>query len=180
MKNKLLLVVVVLALVAGVCHAEAGVGVSVSYPLAIALVYDMDFDSEMLFAGVAFRWKPSLLLIDVGTSAMLGGGLMYGFLDLGLCFDLAFLRFGLAGGVDFVRFSDSYWGDYTAGGLNAKLNLDIKLGKLTVGASASIPIDVLLEALGGDGVENEFRLVAAQPSVNVMYWFGRDSRSRLR
>jgi hypothetical protein len=179
MGKKLLLAIVVLATVAGMCHGEVAVGVSAAYPLAFSLIYE-EGGFDYALAGAAFRWKPSLFLIDAGGSVMLGWPVSYWFLDFGICFDLAFLRFALVGGVDFLRFSEAGAKAYIAGGFNAKINLDVRLGKLTVGVSATIPLDLLAEALGEEGPADSPRILAAQPSVNVMYWFGRPTGSRLR
>jgi len=180
MKGKLLIGILLLVLAAGVCHGEVAVGVSAGYPLAVALIYEAGFDTDLLLAGVAFRWKPSAFLLDLGVSRTLGLPILYGFLDIGVCADLAFLRFGLVGGVDLLRFSDPDWGSFNAAGFNAKVNLDFKIGRLTVGLSGSIPLDLLLQALTDDGIDEDFRLFAAQSTLNVMYWFGDSGRPKLR
>jgi hypothetical protein len=181
--RRLLISVVLLGLLAGICYGEFGVGVSAGYPLAYALIEEADFDSELLFAGAAFRWKPSAFLLDLGVSGMLGWPFRYGFLDFGVCGDLGILRLALAGGVDIVGYSEPGLGSYSAFGFNAKVYLDFKIGRLTVGASAAIPLDLLLSALTGDGIESDsdyLRIFAAQPTINVMYWFGESKRSRVR
>jgi hypothetical protein len=167
--NKVVWIGMFLLLIAATgVQADAGLGLSVGYPLYF--IDEFGFDSQGIFVGINARWKPSLFLLDAGFAVCLAGGLSYGFLDVGLCFDLLFLRLALAAGFDFVRFSAYGWGSYTDPGINAKVNLDVKLGRVTVGVSGSIPVDMLIGSLN-DTMDDDLRLLAVQPTLNVLYWF---------
>ena len=160
-----------LAATAGV-FAEVGVGVSAGYP--VYFLMDYGFEPEAIFAGASMRWRPSLFQLDGGFSLMLGGGLAYGFLDAGLCFDLLFLRFALGAGVDFVS-----W--YSAElGLNLRTSLDLKFGPVSLGMSGAVPLDALLDLLRGKDISNDLRVLACQPTLNLIFWFGHSSKSRRR
>lgn len=176
MKKIVWIALILLPIAAAGVQADAALGLSVGYPLYF--IDELGFDSQGIFVGVNVRWKPSLFLLDAGFAVCLGGGLSYGFLDAGLCFDLLFLRLALTAGFDFVRFSAYGWGSYTDPGINARVDLDVKLGRVTVGVSGSIPVDILIGSLNGT-VDDDLRLLAVQPTLNVLYWF-ESSQSRRR
>lgn len=173
MARKIVVGMLLLAL-SGPGYAETGLGLSAGYPLWAAMMYDAEFDAQALFAGAVVRWKPSAFLLDAGVSRWLNGGLMLAYLDMGVCFDLWVFRFGLGGGIDLVRWSEPGWGSYSELGFNGKLNFDVKLGRVTVGVSALVPIDALLS----EYPEDRLTIFAAQPMVNVLYWFGSSSKLR--
>jgi hypothetical protein len=178
MRKAIWLVSLLLLLMATEGFAEVGVGISAAYP--IYLIGELGFEPQALFAGASVRWKPSWFLLDAGFSFCLAGGLYYGFLDAGICFDLAILRIGLAAGFDFVRVSMFEYGAYTAPGLNAKVNLDIKIARVSIGVSGTAPLDMLLR--GGEvySEQQELRVLALMPTVNIMYWFGAGTKSKRR
>jgi hypothetical protein len=169
-------VILLLAGAAG-AFAETGIGLSAGYPVYVLV--DYGFEPEALFAGVVARWKPSLFLLDAGFAFLLGGGLTYGFLNAGLCIDLLFLRFALSAGLDFVHYGEPGW-SYLDPGLNVRTSLDFKLGPVSLGVSAAVPVDVLIGFLRQEDVSSDLRVLACQPAVNLIYWFGRSSKSHRR
>ena len=106
--------------------------------------------SHYILAGVNARWNPAWFLLDAGYALLPGGDGRYGFLDLGLCFDIHFLRLGLAG-------------------INA--NLDFMIGRVSVGLSGSFP-------LFADEMSLDPWLMTKQIGLNVFYWIGSRSRQR--
>ncbi len=192
--RKTLTVLILLTAVAAAASAQVGVGITTAFPPALAAESEPSYGmepqyTEFLFWGITLRYKPSLLLIDVGVSQWEFGGLLYGYFDLGLCLDLWVFRFALCGGVDVINFSpslllqDPSYQDYHAVGFNAKVSLDVKLGDSTVGLSAGIPLDTLVNALRtypslGGALHDELRLFTAQVSLNFVYWFGGTGSSR--
>ncbi len=162
---------------------QVGVGLNVGYPVGFVAFYtDVygEMDRQPIFLGATLKWRPSILIIDSGVSfwGYSGTSLMYGYLDLGLSLDLWVFRFGLCGGFDLVNASESgstgtY--SYAATGFNARLSLDVKLGRITVGASLAAPIDVLMKVfVDQTGIEtfaDELRLFAGHASLNIVYWF---------
>jgi len=177
MARRVVIAALLLAVVGGAAFAEVGVGLSVGYPLGPALVYDWGFEPDFLFVGAVARWKQGAFLLDTGVSGWLLSELrvMCLYLDLGACFDAGVFRFGIAGGIDVVRLSEPGYGSYSELGFNGKLNMDLKIGKVTVGLALLVPIDPLLAEEPGD----RWTFLAAQPTLNVLYWFGTSS-SKLR
>ena len=156
--------------------AETGIGLSVGYPVWTIIAHDLEFVAETLFVGVDFRWKPSLFQLDAGLSKWMvpDSKVTSIYADAGICFDLWVLRVTLAGGFDAVHFGDIGWGPYTDLGLNAKANLDVKIGPVSVGANILVPFDIfrLPEPY------NHPRVFSAQAMVNVLYWFGTTSEQK--
>jgi hypothetical protein len=178
MKKLIWLVSLLLLLMAIGGFAETGIGISAGYP--VYFITEMGFEPQALFAGATLRWKPSWFLLDAGFSFCLVDGMYYGFLDAGFCFDLSFLRFGLAAGFDFVRISMPGYGSWTAPGINAKLNLDIKISRVSIGVSGTVPLDLLFRREEVYSEQQESRIVALMPALNIIYWFGAGSRSKRR
>ena len=186
--RKAFTVLILLTAVDAAASAQVGVGITTAFPPALAAGSEPSYGmepqyTEFLFWGITLRYKPSLLLIDVGVSQWQFGGLLYGYFDLGLCVDLWVFRFALCGGVDVINFSpsrllqDPSYQDYHAVGFNAKVSLDVKLWDSTVWLSAGIPLDTLVNALRnypslGGTTHDELRLFTAQASLNFVYWFG--------
>jgi hypothetical protein len=172
--------------------AQVGVGVTVSYSAGFALEMEtssMGYQYPVpLFWGVTLRYKPSALLIDSGVSVWELGGLSYGYLDLGLCVDVWVFRIALCGGVDAIIFSpsnsldDSTLPVYYAAGFNGKVIIELKIGDATVGLSAGIPVDTLVNGLRNNGlsggIHDGLRIVTAQASLSLVYWFGGTESSR--
>lgn len=156
-----------LALPAG-AHAELGFGLGAAYPLQIA--EQRGLDPQCILAGVNARWNPAWFLMDAGYALLLNGDGRYGFLDLGLCFDIRFLRLGLAGGLFHARWREPSWWE-SANGINIKANLDFMIGRLSVGLSGSFP-------LFADEMSLDPWLMTKQIGLNVFYWIGSRSRRR--
>jgi hypothetical protein len=143
-----------------------------------------------LFWGVTLRYKPSALLIDSGVGVWELGNLSYGYLDLGLCIDVWAFRIALCGGVDAIIFNPSNFlydpslPIYCAVGFNGKVILELKIGDTTVGLSAGIPVDTLVNGLRNNGLSggthDGLRLFTAQASLSLVYWFGETGSSRRR
>jgi hypothetical protein len=173
---------ILLLVVAWAGLADTGVGITAAYPMYFTpVVSDYDFEPSLIFGGVTLRWKPSALLVDVGLSFAYHGMLSSSFLNVGACFDLLILRVGLAAGLYLAGICDPDEGSYTVGGLDAKVNLDVKLGRISVGVSALVPPDVLLDLFSFYyDVEDDIRIVAGQAAVTVIYWFQSGPRSNLR
>ena len=196
--KRTLTVMVLLTAIAAAGSAQVGIGITTAFPPALAAESYDSHDSygmepqytEFLFWGVTLRYKPSLLLIDVGVSQWELGSLLYGYFDVGLCVDLWVFRFALCGGVDVMNVSpsrlldDPSYEDYHAVGFNAKVSLDLKLGNSTIGLSAGIPVDTLVNALrNGTSTEtthDALRLFTAQASLSYVYWFAGPESSQRR
>ena len=161
------LLVLVVAAPSGL-QAEVGLGLSIGYVLP--LIGELGGGPEAILAGVNVRWKPSIIFFDAGLSHLLDGGVSFGFLDLGLCFDWRFLRFGLAAGLDRVG-SEEEGGPDSEDGLNVKANLDFLLGRASIGLSGSFPLAMEL-------TDQDLQRLASQLSLNLFYWFGTRSRRR--
>jgi hypothetical protein len=186
---------ILLAAIAASGSAQVGIGMTVGYSPGLAAEMDTSSSYENqypapLFWGVTLRYKPSLLLIDSGVSFWDFGSLFYGYLDLGLSIDLWVFRIGLSGGVDVVNVNlsrllyDPSLPNYYAMGFNGKVCLDLKVKDATVGLSSGIPVDALVNALRNNGslggTHDGLRLVTAQVSLNLVYWFGGTGSSRRR
>lgn len=193
--NRSLAVLILLAAIAASGSAQVGFGVTVGYSPGLAAEMDASssFENQYpapLFWGVTLRYKPSLLQIDSGVSVWDFGSLVYGYLDIGLAIDLWVFRIGLSGGIDVVTFNasqflyDASLSNYYAVGFNAKLCLDLKLDDATIGLSAGIPVDALVNTLRNNGslsgTHDGLRLATAQASLNLVYWFGGTGSSRRR
>ena len=169
MIRKVIVGALLLMMLAAPGFAETGIGLSVGYPVWTIIAHDLEFETRTLFVGANVRWKPSVLQLEAGLSKwMLPDSKItsiYG--DAGICFDLWVIRVTLAGGFDAVHFGDIGWGTYTDVGLNAKANLDVKIGPVSVGANILVPFDIF-------GLPEPYydpRVFSAQAMVNVLYWF---------
>jgi hypothetical protein len=192
--NRLIAALILLAAIAASGSAQVGVGITVGYSPGLAAEMGTSSSIENqyplpLFWGVTLKYKPSLLLIDSGVSFWDFGALYYAYLDLGLSIDLWVFRIGLSGGLDVVRFNSSQFAydsslpDYYAVGFNGRVSLDLKVEDATVGLSAGIPVDALVNALNHgtlSGPHDGLRLATAQASLNLVYWFGGTGSSRRR
>jgi hypothetical protein len=192
--RRTLTALILLAALAPSGVAQVGVGVTVGYPAVLAMEMEtssMGYQYPVpLLWGITLRYKPSALLIDSGVSVWEFGGLSYGYLDLGLCIDVWAFRIALCGGVDAIVFNPSnfqvdtslpvYW----AVGFNGKVLLELKIRNITVGLSAGIPVDALVNALRNNGLSggthDGLRLVTAQASLSLVYWFGGTGSPRRR
>ena len=159
-----------LLLLAPVTGVFAEVGIGLDFGCILPLAGRLGGDSEVILAGVNFRWKPSAFFLDAGFAVVLDAGVPYRFLDLGLCLDWRFLRFGLAVGLESEREENGY-GRHWENGLNAKADLDFLLGRVSVGLSGSFPLGMLLPM-------EELNRIASRLSVSCLYWFGSRSRRR--
>ena len=150
MKKRVLLVILLTAVCFGT-FAEIGIGASAYYPMVLALDHQARGTQPQLeyySFGASLQWKQSILLLD--TLAMfdfLGQDnvLFNGYADVGLGVTLFFLRISAAVGVNISRELASLeealiLEEWTGFGFNAKLNGDIKLGRISLGVSLIVPV----------------------------------------
>ena len=172
--------VILLLAIDGAVFPEVGMGIIAAYPIGAVNMYMDNYGSEIdprrpLFVGPTFRWKPSALFIDIGGKYWPYGGMIHGNMNIGLCGDLSFFRFGISGGFDAVVLPNPGSGSIVAFGRTAKLYIDIKIKQFTVGTSIELPMDMLknVRTYGQAFIYpfDELRIYAGQVSVNVIYWF---------
>jgi hypothetical protein len=144
--------------------AELGVGGSVLYNspgLFGQKVSELDLNVNKFSFGPDLRFKlwflqlEALMLGSFGSSSSLDG-----FLDAGLVFDLLFLRLSAGAGINGTyNFVDSSFDK----GFNAKMNADLKFGKLSVGLTYLIDVDV------ENGIH--WDLSSGLLGATVLFWF---------
>jgi hypothetical protein len=184
-KTAVLLILIVAVSTYG--FAETGFGVSLGYPLInFSENFDMgDLGYESFIYGIGLREKMAIFLLDVSLYSNLGLDFLYAPLDAGLCFDLfTVFRLGVGAGITAFHFFDS---DGIEGNMwlpNIKVNADIKLGKLTLGVSGVYNIfinpttDIAeWQARKDYLISTEAILNSTMMSLNLMYWFGDESKS---
>jgi len=169
--KKRALVAILLAAVSFCSFAEVGIGASAYYPVLLALEHqDRGTQPQLEYYsfGTSLQWKQSILLLD--TLAMfdfLGQDsvLFSGYADIGLGVTLFFLRISAAVGVNISRELSSLeeafiLEEWTGFGFNAKINGDIRLGRLSLGVSLIVPVSFK----GGFSI--------LDPGSDFRYWTG--------
>ena len=178
-----------LGLAGSACLAEVGIGISGAYSVGADVYYGdrygAEFDPPPVFLGALFRWKPSLFQLDAGAVFWPSGDLTQAYLDGGVCFSPGPFRIGLLGGVDAMILTLPGWDSLWAMGANIRVDLDVRLGRVSIGMSGTLPVDVLLSVLGEEAgvwdVRTEMRISSCLVSVNLIYWLGETrQRSKLR
>ena len=179
MIKSFLIGVILLLTIYAALFSEIGIGITTARTIGPEIVYMDVYGSEIdprpLFVGPTFRWKPSALFIDIGGKYWPYGGMIHGNMNIGLCGDLSFFRFGISGGFDAIVLPNPGSGSIVAFGRTAKLYIDTKIKQFTVGASVELPMDMLknVRTYGQAFIYpfDELRIYAGQVSVNVIYWF---------
>jgi hypothetical protein len=189
MKKSIMTALALLVLINTLVSAQVGVGLTAGYPVGYAFAYYDEYGElpspPPIFWGATVKWKPSALLVDsgVGICGIETVYLLYGYVDLGVAFDLWIFRFGLGGGFDMVSLHVPGYPGYSAIGPSARTSLDIKLGPVTVGASVAFPIDIIAAILGQEDLGSDYdilRYFAGHASLNVTYWYGGSPKVRTK
>lgn len=162
--RKLALIFVVLTLLPVAIFAELGVGGAALFKSPVLLGQSIDLSNQgvnQFSFGGDLRYKldwfqaEGLLLYSAGDINSLNA-----YLDAGVALDLSIFRMSLGAGPDFNNnFGES---NPIQAGLNAKVGCDVLLGKMSVGLTYILALDV-----GNDMVINaDAGLLGAQ----VLFW----------
>lgn len=188
MRKGLIVGLVLLLATTVAVFSEIGTGITVTYPIGAAImysdIYGSRFDPQPIFFGPTVRWKYSVLYLDAAARYWPHAAMLHGNLNIGICGDFAFLRFGLSGGIDGIVMPLAGSGTISKSGWNVKLDIDVFIKQVSAGVSVAFPTDVLqkMQTYGYAlvGPFDELRSYAGQVSVNVIYWFGQSRRTRYR
>ena len=164
--TKRVLIVLALCLVPLLSFAELGLGGAAFFNSPVLIGQDVTA-SGLTSGGFTFgpdlRFKLSILQLEaLGLVTVAGGSTALDlYTDVGLALDLLFLRLSLGAGPNFTyEFGGA---DPFMPGFNAKANVDIKLGKLSVGLSYIMGLVVD----NGIALDKSTGLLG----VSVLYWF---------
>ena len=151
--------------------ADVGIGPTVG-ALDEVLTFGPAEPPEFWVAGLNIRWKQSILFLDVSGQSHLFPTIDWDdtwvFLNMGLCFDLFFLRISGGPGLlinpvydyNMVYKEEGRWPWRFSG----KLNVDAKLGPLTVGVYINLWLYIDPE-LGLQSTNVGFF------GASILYWF---------
>jgi hypothetical protein len=164
--TKRILIVLALCLVPLLSFAELGVGGAAFFNSPVLVGQPVDksvFDNGFSFGG-DLRLKLAILQLEALGLVTTGGGetALDLYTDVGLALDVLFLRLSLGAGPNFTYiFGDAP--DPSILGFNAKANVDVKLGHLSLGVSYIM----------GLAVDNGIALdkSTGKLGVSVLYWF---------
>jgi len=163
--KKTLILVLVLAFIPLLSFAELGLGASAFFNSPVLIGTPID-KSELREGGFTFggdaRFKLSILQLEALGLVTLGDQKSIDlYADAGLALDLAILRLSLGVGPTVFFLLDST--DPNLVGFNAKANVDVKLGRLSVGLSYIM--DLMVE--DGIALDKSTGMLGA----NVLFWF---------
>jgi hypothetical protein len=163
--KKTLILVLVLAFIPLLSFAELGLGASAFFNSPVLIGTPID-KSELREGGFTFggdvRFKLSILQLEALGLVTLGDQKSIDlYADAGLALDLAILRLSLGVGPTVFFLLDS--SDPTLAGFNAKLNADVKLGRLSVGLS------YIMGLMVEDGIALDKS--TGMLGANVLFWF---------
>jgi hypothetical protein len=162
--KRVLLIGLVLLLPAAL-FAEVGIGGVALYNsplLAGQEVSAPDWNVNKFSFGPDLRFKWSILQLEALVLGSIGDySSLDGYLDAGVAFDILFLRLSLGGGLSLnYTFDNPEPWDI---GYNAKVNADVKLGKISLGLTYLV--DVTID--NGVDVAPRSGLLGA----SVLFWF---------
>jgi hypothetical protein len=165
MKRIVLIALVLLLPVAVFADIDFGVGGVALYnsPLLVGgKISTPDWNVNKFSFGPDLRLKWSILQLEALALGSIGDYSSFdSYLDAGLAFDLLFLRLSAGGGLSLnYNFGDKSLDK----GFNAKLNADLKLGKLSLGLTYIMDFTVADKKVNIDASQG---LLGA----SVLFWF---------
>lgn len=161
--KRILLIGLILLLPAAL-FAEVGLGGAALYNSPVLVggeISKPDWNVNKFSFGPNLRFKWSILQLEALALGSFGDfSSIDSYLNAGLAFDILFLRLSAGGGLSLnYNLENKEWGK----GFNGKVNADVKLGKLSVGLSYIM--DLNLD--GGVNLDASSGLLGA----TVMFWF---------
>jgi len=165
--KKRVLIVLALCLVPLLSFAELGVGGAAFFNSPMLIGQEVT-SSGLTSGGFTFggdlRFKLSILQLEaLGLVTVAGGDTALDlYTDVGLALDLLFLRLSLGAGPNFTYVFGG-GADPFMPGFNAKANVDVKLGKISLGLSYIMGLVVD----GGVALDKSTGMLG----VSVLYWF---------
>ena len=188
MRKSCLIFVILMLAIGEVVYAEISTGITLSYPMGAARmygdVYGGSLDPQPLFFGPVVRWKYRALYLDTAFKYWPYGAMFHGNLNIGVCGDLAFLRFGLSVGVDGILMPRPLSSSILESGWNLKLDIDVLIKRIAIGFSVAFPMDLIqnLNKYGHFLVDpyDELRTYGGLVSINVMYRFDYISKAKIK
>jgi hypothetical protein len=165
--KKTLILVLLLAFIPLLSFADFGIGPSAFFNSPVLIGQDVD-KSEIWSNGFTFgadaRFK-FLKLLQLEALGLVTTGDVTSidlYTNAGLALDLAILRLSAGVGPTLIFVLDDV-ADPTVFGFNAKLNADVKLGRLSVGLSYIMGLNLD----GGIALDRSTGMLGA----NVLFWF---------
>jgi hypothetical protein len=162
--KKLALMIVVLSILPAAIFAQLGFGAAAFYKSPVLLGQPLDLNNhnvDQFSFGADLRLK--LGLFQAEGLALYSAGTVSSFstyLDAGLGIDIAILRFSLGAGPNFIANFGAT--KPVQAGFNAKAGVDLQIGKMSVGLSYLMALNI---ANGAD-VNTSFGLLGAQ----ILFW----------